>query len=52
MLPDHDLCSPSRLDLRYFCSGSARMEQQLSGTGQSHIPEYTSEGTRKHGLVQ
>jgi len=28
------------------------MEQQLSGTGQSHIPEYTSEGTRKHGLVQ
>jgi Protein of unknown function (DUF2800) len=49
---DHDLCSPSRLDLRYFCPGSARMEQQLSGTGKSHVPDFTSEGTRKHGLVQ
>jgi hypothetical protein len=47
----HDLCSPSKLDLRYSCPGSARMEKELIGTGRSAVSEPASEGARKHDLV-
>lgn len=45
----HDYCSPSKLDLRYHCPGSVRLEKALVGTGKAiEGSAEATEGTLKH----
>lgn len=52
MQPTHDYCSPSQLDLRYFCPGSVNLQKQMISTGKNVESEAASEGTKKHAFMQ
>lgn len=48
----HDYCSPSQLDLRYFCPGSVNLQKQMVSSGKIVEKDFALDGTKKHAAMQ
>lgn len=49
---ERDLCSPSQLDLRFHCPGSAQLQARLITSGHKEVSEVADRGIRLHAIME